>query len=440
MKSATLKTIDDVNKPESIVEFKPLSSFPKELIKNMELLSFWSKKSAEPMGSYMFRIQKYPADVDLIEVFYDCCSKEEVIKKFIKIVKLRMKYISSLKYHYITECKVGFDKRYDLKIGNLNHGKFTENPQFLFQITSLHNIGLLDEREYDLIRFLLSGMSGKYNIYEVQDAYDIIKNTLRDRYILRWTDEELIKGIKKKNGKIFTLKQELQEKSPFKIDMIVFLNGKFVEVTNFLMFGFSHDGLKVPINLSEYDNPSLLGLLEEIEKFFFSDLFYSPFKCVKRIFALARLNGDHETSSLFSEFISSNISLLYQLKSEIETILIILEKIGNPPKNLIDTQLDSLKVRFTYVMEIGQEDLETIIMIIDKVNSINYSNGEIHKKVKYLEELTKFIKPIINFTTINFMTSVGFNPPKQQYLPKKLKYAYKVRNPKENPDAYEILK
>lgn len=440
MKSATLKLVDYKNDSDRIIEFKPLSSFPKELIKNIELLSIWSKKSAEPMGSYMFRIQKFPADVDLIEVFYDCCNKQEVINKFMKIIKLRMKYIKTLKYHYITDCKIGFDNRYDLKIGIMNYGIFTENPKFILDITSLFNVGLLDDREYYLIDYLWKGMTKNFTIKQVENAYDLIKNTLRDRYILRWTDNDLIAGKLKKNGKIFNLGEELQQKSPFKIDMIVFLNDKFIEVTNFLMFGFQHEDFKVPINLSETDNPSDIGLPREIEKFFFSDLFYSPFKCIKRIFALSRIIHDTDTSFLFSKFISSDTSLLYQLKSEIETILIILSKIEHPPQKLINNQLDNIKVRFTYVMPIIEKDLETIIMIIDKINSIDYSNEGIHRKVQYLEQLIKFIKPVINFTSINFMMSIGFNPPREKYLPEKIRYQYKPRDPREEPNAYENLK
>lgn len=110
-----------------IVALKPASSYTKEAMKDIKLLSFNKDGLATPFGSYSYRIQKYPGDIDLLENFDGCCSKKEILDRLEKEIKLVVKRINSNRVHYISEFKMGLDERFKVNIGKLSEGIYTPN-------------------------------------------------------------------------------------------------------------------------------------------------------------------------------------------------------------------------------------------------------------------------------------------------------------------------
>jgi hypothetical protein len=68
-------TLDTNRNIDPFISTKPLSSYSEDLLRNMRMLTFFPKGLADPFGSFIYRIQKYPGDVDLIEEFQECYSK-----------------------------------------------------------------------------------------------------------------------------------------------------------------------------------------------------------------------------------------------------------------------------------------------------------------------------------------------------------------------------
>jgi len=413
------------------IETKPLTSYPKEILNEIKLLSFSRDKTATPFGSYIYRIQKYPGDLDLVEEFTECCSLNDVVTKFSKALQNVVRQINKKKTHYFSEVKAGLDKRYEIDIGEMIDGNYFPNI-YLSQISqNMYKKKLLSKEENDIIQYILSKVEKKGSLDA--NEFDTITYIFRERKILRWTDEEILKGIKKLPGnKSITLKKALEEQTHIKIDMIVDLNGRLVEITNFFQLGYidKNDKLHlVNIDLKENHNiPVQLPI--EIEKLYFSNMFYSPFKMIKRMYSLARHNKDNNLLYKIIPFVSSNTSLLYQMKSEIDTIILILEKMKSYPKKLIEKQLDNMKARISNVLEIPQEGL---IQINNFIDDINNTNGK-YDKIEYLKKLKKLLVAYINMQTINYLNKVGLNPPPYKYLPPKHIYnVNNVRVPGENP-------
>jgi hypothetical protein len=253
----------------------------------------------------------------------------------------------------------------------------------------------------------------------------------RQHQILRWSEKEILQGYKllPKNIKI-TLKQALAMKTPVKIDEIVFINGRFIEATNFLALSYEEEGEEYAVNIKipEYNNP-IIGLPREIEKLYFSNMYYSPFKMVKRMYSLGRHNVDENLLLKILPFVSSNVSLLYQIKSEIDTIILILEKIKTPPMKSINKQLDEMKGRIVSVIELTEEE---VLSVNEYVNTVNKTKSKMDK-IKILKLLNKMIKKIINEETIYYLNKVGLNPPPRYLLPNQLTYAHIIRTELEDP-------
>jgi hypothetical protein len=409
-------------------QVKPLDSYPQSVLNEIKLLSFSRDKTATPFGSFIYRIQKYPGDIDLVEKFTECCSLDDVVTKFSKTLQRIVRNINKKRLHYFSEVKAGLDFRYDVNIGEMENGLYLPNLDLMDIANKMFKEKLLPMEEYKIIQYILS-----INQPLGADEFDTITYIFREHRILRWSDEEILKGIKKlPKGKEITLKDALTHETHVKIDMISEINGRFTEVTNFFQLAYENeDGIHlINIDLSEnHDIP--LVLPPEIEKLYFSNMFYSPFKMIKRLYSLGRHNLDQELLDKIIPFISSNTSLLYQIKSEIDTIILILEKMKSYPQKTIFNELDEIKLRISTILELSNDDLEQIDTIINNINSTNSKHDKIYK----LKDLKKLITAYINFQTINYLEKVGLNPPPYKYLPSKHTYDDDhMRGPGENPE------
>lgn len=408
---------------------KPKGSYPEGILQDIKLISFEKDKDATPFGSFIYRLQKYPGDVDLVEVFSNCCDADEVAERFAKRLKKMVKQINSKKNHFYSEFKAGSDFRYDINIGKLENGIYHPNPELVEINRNLYQRKLLPAKEFDAIQGILLNSTRK--TLRGND-YDIIYNILREHKVLRWSAAEILQGYKVLPGKITKeLERALIEPGHVKIDMISLINGKFVEVTNFLMLAVDISGTLHPINTDIEENHNIPVVLPvEIEKLYFSDFYYSPFKMIKRIYSLSRNVQDTVTLEKIIPFVSSNVSLLYQIRSEVDTIELIISKYKNPSPTSIYNQLDNMKLRLSTVLELSDDDLEELNNLIDAAKM----NKDKTKKIALLKEIKDKLKIVINYETINYLEKVGLNPPPSYLLPEKETYDWSlVRTPYENP-------
>jgi hypothetical protein len=415
----------------------PEDSYTDIVKRNIHLLSF--DKNGEPpavFGSYIYRIQKYPGDIDLRESYIGCCSIGDVVTRFAKSLKRVVNAVLKERNHYMSEFKAGIDTRYYFDLGDCVYGIYTPDRQLAENVENLYRNELLTLEEVNIIFYLLRKpqLNG--------DDYDVIKTVLRDHYVLRWSAEEILKGYKKVRGGLkIKLTDALRMKAHVKIDVISLIDGKFVEITNFLMLAYEDEGELIPINLDvNIDDPranqfySLIQLPLEVEKLYYSNMFYSPFKMVKRFYAMARSKGDQEMLKKVIPFVSSNTSLAYQIKSEIDTIALLYERVSVPAKKAINDQVDGMKTRIARILEIPSEQLEPINELIDLF--VSPSKKDRYEKIKYLKMIKEILVRFINYESITYLNKVGLNPPPDNYLPPLIKdrpYKRIVRLPTDIP-------
>jgi len=417
------------------IETMPLSSFPVSLLKELKLLSFSGKKTDKPLsrkdiprsnlieifGSANYRFQKYGADVDGIQDFTGDGTFESFISSFQRKLQKIVKNIINTKTHYITEIKAGIDVRYNIDIGELRDGVYYINDDLYIISKKMYEEGLFDDIEFTRIELICKIRNRDLN----SDDYDIIYNTFRERLILRWSGEEILKGYKQVSAnRYIALKDALKLSTPTKIDMIAYYDGKFIEITNFIILAFEVNGKyytinkKFPIVKSELYSFQDTGLEKEIEKLLYSNYHYSPFKAAKRLYALARLRHDNNMLRIVIPFVGGNISLLYQIKSEIDSDIVLLNITKTPPMASINKHIDSIKLRLAKVLEIEREEIIRLNELIDDA----YKETNKMKKMEKLLLISYNFKKIINKHTIEFFDATGLNPMKRNYMPNKLMY------------------
>jgi hypothetical protein len=420
---------------EKYITHRSIDSFPQYVDDEIKLLSVSTKDPAIPFGSSIYRIQMYPGDIDLLENVYESGDKEKIVKKFLVDFKKIIRNIQKNKMHYYSEVKAGLDNMYDIDIGVLENGLYTSSLFLRDNIETYYEHKLITKEDYEIIMRALN--------YKTADAYDVIHHIIREYRILRWTVDEILKGKKQvlgENGKyvtldLFDIAMQTGSKTLFKIDEIALFQNRFSEYTNvyFLYIKDKSNYIHSAIGKAEDVDE---GLRREIEKLYFSDFYYNPFKAIKRMFALAQ-SPNHNTDPKFTglikklyKFISSKTSMLYQMKSQLDAILVILEKSKSIHNVNINRQIDEMKFRISSYLQINNDDLDKINILIDRIVS-NTGPKKINS-IKYFKKV--LVEQLINPSTIIFLEKNYINPPPNFLLPKFKKYSRSiVRTPESNP-------
>lgn len=433
MSYSSIKPKKDLN---TYLRIRPKGSIPQNIKDEIKMVTF-DKRSGDAniYGSFSYVLQKYAADIDLYEEFYPVATKEGAISKFEKSLIEMVKEIKKKREHWFSEYKTGLDNRYDIDIGDLENGIFYMKDNIERIIDDMFRNKLLSRKEVKLLGKCIKSVR-KNN--KNAEAYDVMYNIFRERRILRWTENEILEGKKKlPDNKIVTLNSALHDKAHVKIDEIIILDGKFVEITNYVFLGYKKfPNIDVPINIPKINYDIVVnGLKTEIEKLYFSDFYYSPFKVVKRIFALARFIYLQKNIKVYGDdlvkiipFVSSNVSHLYQMKAELEAMLRVFEVSKTIPKKMINNQIDNLKIGISNVVELNDNDIESLNKHVDLILK---ADSKIEKR-KLIKELIEHLKFLINFLTINYFNKIDFNPPPDDYYPKKIKYKEIKRKPFDN--------
>ncbi len=456
---------------EQLLQSKKLDDFPEEIsFDAVDLISLPDTKLgtefANPYGSFTNRIADYYGDVDLNQTYVFSGDIEHMRIALTKDIQKIVKNIWKSKNHFFSEIKAGLDKRFKFDIGSLENNSYKLSEEMYIVPQELYEQGLLDDKEMKIIKNIINKQ------FRDGNDYDIINGLFRDHYVLRWTADEILQGHKSTPRRIYHLTEVILDKTPLKIDMIMITSDdKVLEVTNFINLGIETKehiedktlisynvetekelGYYLPVNFNYEDfGESIESLTFAVEELYYSNAEYSAFKLTKRCFAmLKQLYNDPEELqkvkyrsinfgktkiedliSKYGSILKSTIGILYSIRSELDTIVLLLERNKNVPMKKIDLRVDSLLNTLSNVLEIPDEELN---VYSDKFFDFLEPKVTIKKKIEILDELVKDFKKVINFWTITYFNKLGLNPPKYPLVPYHIKYDENlIRKPDDNP-------
>lgn len=377
----------------NLFQVKPRSSYPKDILKNIKLITLQAHPDVtQIMGSSLYRDALYPADIDVFEHITKR-SKNEAIRFFVKSIQRIVKNVTKLKEHYFLEVKAGIDPRFDLSIGKVVNNVYHQDPNLQLTIEKYANEGLFDKKEAnELIEILKEKTSD-------QIVYETIKSRLRQHYIIRWNKNEIAKNKKVLPlGQTITLNQAVDNReSMVNIELLVVINGRLVDMSNFYVLGYIYKGKQYVINVSQeiIDNfkTYFLNILKRsMDSLIHSKLEYNPLKYCKRIYSYCKYVRDEKTAKLVLPLINGDLGRMYQVKSEINAIIKLMDskyKYELPVK-VIQKEIEEIKFKIgSFPVEaFSNHELTMINNMID-----NYA----YKKDKYdLYNTLKLIKWSIN--------------------------------------------
>lgn len=436
---------------DKTTKLKNLSSIPKE-IKNTLKTSTYNEKNSIPFGSWIYKSQQYPGDIDLLEIEERCCSVPEATKKFVKVTQSLVDKILKTRKFYIGDIKAGLDHIYMLDIGNINYdnnGNFNitgYNPNKIRkELSILYSANYISKKEFENLMKLVPE-----NIDKI--TFETLYDTLRDKWLLRWSAKEIKQGYKILAPKRkYTLDEAINQPTMTKIDLWTNISGKFLEVSNVLTYIMKDkNGNKQLLNFMNDPQNYVEQLKGEVQKYIFSSKSYKPFKAVKRMWAIARKIKDPNMVKLLTPVMQSDLGRLSQINSELETLILILENVKTPPMASMLSQLDNMKYRLQNVYEVDIKN-EELIKIFSKLVNRKLKKSTL---ITNLKDLKKYFKKVIDDATVKELNRIGLWPIPFSYLPsgKQKKAEHKMpdietrivpyvdKNKKENDDYIKEIR
>lgn len=310
------------------LELKTYNS--KDVKKVIELVT--AKMETTPVGTFKYKVFKYPGDIDIFEDLDQCCTynvaKISAAQKIQKIVK----DIKSSPNVIFSEFKAGYDLRYKVNTGVVD-GKIEDYHAGLLRrdLSNIYEAGLFTKQEFQEMIKLVKDIP-------IIEELILLDELLRSFWVMRWTEEEVLAGHKllRGNYRLF-LDVAVSQGSIVKLDVISYIDGRYVEVTNFFLITLL-DGVGNRIILSEELKDYGSSLLGDVYKYYESN----KLKSIKRLWMYLAFKGKYCDLGKFNPLFSSKAALYSQIIADIETALILL-KIGKSagdkyqPKLLFDS-------------------------------------------------------------------------------------------------------
>lgn len=196
---------------------------------------------------------------------------------------------------------------------------------------------------------------------------------------IRWSYDDVMKGYH--NNKSF--EDCLKDKSMIKLDVVVLLNGIFVEITEvyFLKIG----------NYTNYDKNELdstkikVKLQKELKELIDNGMY---FKALKRIFSILQMQDKNKTlQNKLITFFNSETGILYKANADLLVLINVIENTFRKPNiNDIKNNLQIIKQNLSIQTE-THKNCSIILNDICKQNNLNNMKIYIYKLSEYLQRV-----------------------------------------------------
>ncbi len=219
---------------------------------------------------------------------------------------------------------------------------------------------------------------------------------------LRWAYEDMKNDYKiMANGQKKTFEEALTEKSTIKMDIISLIDGVLVEFSENFYFKFG----KGKNALTNYKKEEVTekNILESIKKDFVKKIKEKKLlKAIKRKFTYWKfkdIEGHQDMLLTLTDFLNSQVGRCAKFVSDVETILLLLEKYPNFNIDDVKNNLQNIKqgLSYAYSLESSSDFIDkickckTVPPMIKKMNLlINYLNKFIYLQSKNFFQSNKF--------------------------------------------------
>lgn len=398
-----------------ILQYRDPKSYTRDTIDLIRLVT--TNPDVNPVGSQKFKVHKYPGDIDIFEKILECCDLDSATQKIARKIQIIAENIqANIPKTFLGDFKAGLDPRFEINIGKIQEGKVDDYnyTAIIVEINQLYTDKLISDEEY---RSLILATKKQPTPLEHEE----LGNLLRKFYVLRWNLEELINGQKEHRGKIFYLDQAIRDKTIVKIDMWAAPQGRWTEITNFLVLNYmDKNGHEYPINIELEDRIS--SLIRDI-KHYGSKEHRKSLKYAKRLWVYSQVINNKSLLKLLFPLFSSNAGLLNQISSEIETLTFMTERLDDQYLmgahsyviHSMREQIDGFKARVNSIFDLDIDDnkiYSLVDLIVDEMYNLP-SDQVVNRKlvVELLAEIDDIINKSVEKYANQYLEERGLSNP-----------------------------
>jgi|SRR3989338_1667462 len=383
----------------NVLELRTASDFTPQQKAAVDLITI--QKDILPVGSIRYEAQKYPADIDIFEQYKLCCSINQVSLNVAQQIQQIAQRVKDRNDVYFADFKAGFDNRYDVNLGEVTNNQIIDyNPALIRRdIENLLAQGLLTQTQYNN---LIQMVKDNPSLQEFNALYE----AFRELNLLRWSLDEILQGYKVVSGnkKIF-LDQALNDNSIVKMDIIVPVDGRYVEVSNWFLL------IQETINgennyLSEELGDYINGLINDVVKYS-SGSDKNTLKAIKRLWNILVQYNDIDNLNLIAPLFAGPVSLLYQIRSDIDTLKYIVENVPNPNYPFILNQIANFVTRLSPFA--SSFDPSFYAKFIQLVNNALLSTTP-SQLINNLSLINDLIIPVIETESVLYLSRINLDP------------------------------
>lgn len=329
-----------------ILQKRETNSLSYDVRKVMSALTLDEKQPTKIVGSFQYIVFEYPGDIDMVEEFKSCCTIDSTVISLAKKFKQIAKNIKNLKYTYFGDFKAGFDKRYYIELG-----VFTEYlvlvkykpDKIRAKLDQLLQDNLIKEHLYKKLNNMIID-NPTYKEHE-----NFVKE-YKKLFILRWTLKEIEQGYKVLKGNItVTLEDALKQKSVVKIDTYSYIQGRFIEITNFYVLeSVQKDRSIIKLSSNQAGEDYIKNLKRDLA-IYRQPSIKKTMKYAKRLWLKGVYDKDYKLLMRLYPLFSSGSAKLSQIQADIETMQLIISKLKNPPIRIMYRSLQEIKMRMATI-------------------------------------------------------------------------------------------
>jgi len=325
---------------------KLLDSYNVPTIKAINIISSKKFPDIKPIGSYIFKFQKYPGDIDMREKIIKTGNPRQATKKALHEILKILNAIKKDKNAFLGDFKAGGDSAFDINIGKITpEGKIIgyDYENVFNRFVNLYKMGVITKKEFNFFKRLIKKRLTVKSYIELWTA-------IKKLYKIRWEMKDAFRGYKiLPGGRKKYLVDAMMDKEIVKLDVWYWLNNRYIEISNFIMIYNVEKG-KQPHFINTKQESLVFELKKDVRKYL-SRYLLNNFKAMKRIWILAVQFKDKKMLNKLSPLMEGDLSILYQIVSDMVVLYKMFKKINNIPYKNIATEIQWFKSRLAYIYQ-----------------------------------------------------------------------------------------
>ena len=356
-----------------LLQQKPIISYTIPTIEAIDMISTKKFPDVVVAGSYIYRIQRYPGDIDLTDTIIKVKKgKNDPIGELVKsiqdiIIRIKKKTLGKTNF-FLGDIKIGVDRDYKQlikSIGEIKSGRIVgyNYSGSIKELDRLKQKKLISSKHYVQIKELLKKKPSLLD-------FELLLEKFNNLIVYRWSGSQIVKGYVEFEDEKLTLREAIQSPGIIKIDMYYWLNNRFVEITSFLQLFIKKNGKLINVNIERKESEYIPDMKEQLHKYL-SKFHFNPFKALKRMLVLSFIGKNDSDSRVLSKLMSSGYAIMYQVVGDLKVLLEITETINAPPYEKMGIEVNDMKDRLAriYEFDIPKKIYESINELYDDLSS-----------------------------------------------------------------------